>query len=98
MHRILMRSVAFDFAPDVHDAARDFWAAALDAGVRRGVDHPEYHQLERPAAPGPVIVQKLGAGESHVPLDIESDDTEAEVARLGAAGAVALARHHDWVV
>lgn len=98
MHRILMRTVVFDFAPEVHDAARDFWVVALAADVRRGVNHTEYHQLLNPAALGPVLVQNLGEGQSHIHLDIESDDTEAEVARLTAAGATEVARHHNWVV
>ena len=93
-----MRTVVFDVAPDVHDAARDFWATALDGDTQRVLSHPEYHQLEQPAALGPVIVQNLGAGPSHIHVDIESDDIEAEVSRLTAAGAAEVGRHHDWVV
>ena len=93
-----MRTVVFDFAPDVHDAARDFWGLALAAEVVRGVEHPEYHALEHPAALGTVFVQNLGSAASHIHVDIESDDIDAEVARLTAAGAQEMSRHHDWVV
>src|SRR5471030_794713 len=98
MHRVVMRTVVLDFAPDVHDAARDFWRVALAAEVRRGTEHPEYHVLEHPATVGPVLIQNVAQGASRVHLDIETDDTEAEVTRLVAAGAVVVARHHDWVV
>jgi hypothetical protein len=98
MHRILLRTVVFDFPGDVHDAGRDFWATALDAGVRRGRTHAEYHALEHPAAVGPVLVQHLGAGPSRVHVDVESDDTGAEVSRLVAAGATVVERFDDWTV
>jgi hypothetical protein len=98
MHRILLRTVVLDFPADVHDAARDFWQQALDAGIRRGKHHPEYHVLEHPAVLGRVLIQSLGSGPARIHLDIETDDTEAEVARLRAAGAVEVERHDDWVV
>lgn len=97
-HRILGRTVVLDYPSDVHDAARDFWQTALDAGIRRGTQHPEYHVLEHPAALGRVLVQKIDEGASRFHLDIESDDTGAEVARLVAAGAVEVERVDDWVV
>jgi hypothetical protein len=93
-----MRTVVLDYPDDVHDRARRFWQRALDAGVRRGTANPEYHVLEHPAALGPVLVQNLGDGPSRLHLDIESDDTGAEVARLVAAGAVEVARTGDWIV
>jgi catechol 2,3-dioxygenase-like lactoylglutathione lyase family enzyme len=98
MHRILMRTIVLDFPSDVHDQALDFWRVALAADLRRGHTHPEYHVLDHAAALGPVLVQKLGEGASRIHLDIESDDTEAEVARLLAAGAVEVRRLDDWVV
>jgi len=98
VHRILLRTVVFDYPPDVHDPARRFWQVALDAGIRRGTEHPEYHVLEHPAAVGSVLVQNVKVGPGRVHLDVETDDTEAEVARLVAAGAVVVARIDDWIV
>jgi len=98
MHRILMRTVVLDFPPGLHDEARDFWQVALAAGIRRGHRHPEYHALQHPAAVGPVLVQNLNDGASRVHLDVESDDTEAEVARLIAAGAEVVEQIEDWTV
>jgi hypothetical protein len=93
-----MRTVVLDFPGDVHDAARDFWQVALAAGIRRGRRHPEYHALEHPAALGPVLVQHLNDGASRIHLDVESDDTGAEVTRLVAAGAEVVERIDDWAV
>jgi catechol 2,3-dioxygenase-like lactoylglutathione lyase family enzyme len=98
MHRILLRTVVFDYPGDVHDAGRHFWQVALDAHARPGVKHPEYHVLEHPAALGSVLVQNLGEGESRLHLDIEADDTDAEVGRLVTAGAVVVERIDDWIV
>ena len=93
-----MRTIVFDFAPGAHDVGRDFWRVALAADIRRGNNYPEYHVLEHPAALGPVLVQQLGEGESRIHLDIETDDCEAEVSRLVAAGATIAQRHAEWTV
>jgi hypothetical protein len=98
MHRILLRTVVVDVPSDVHDRTRAFWTAALAAHARRGQRFPEYHVLEHPAAVGPVMIQDVGTAEARVHLDIESDDVEAEVGRLIAAGATAVERHEEWVV
>jgi catechol 2,3-dioxygenase-like lactoylglutathione lyase family enzyme len=98
MHRILLRTVVFDFPGHVHQAGLDFWQVALAAEPRRGVTHAEYHVLEHPAALGPVLVQHLSDGASRIHLDIEADDTDAEVDRLVTAGAVVVERIDDWIV
>jgi len=98
VHRVLLRTVVLDFAPEVHDEALAFWERALYAERRPGSVHPEYHVLEHPAALGPVLVQNLDEGTSRIHLDVESDDTEAEVTRLVAAGAEVVERIDDWTV
>lgn len=98
MHRILLRTVVFDYPGRLEEAGRGFWGVALDASARRGRTNPEYHVLEHPASIGSVLVQSLGTGASRVHLDIEADDTEAEVARLVSAGATEVERHGDWIV
>ena len=98
MHRILLRAILIDAPAPVHDATLAFWTAALAASARRGVQHPEYHVLEHAAALGPVMVQNIGDAAARVHLDIESDDVDAEVERLLAAGATEVERHDDWVV
>ncbi|HJQ42470.1 MAG TPA: VOC family protein [Jatrophihabitantaceae bacterium] len=98
MHRILLRTIVIDVPSNVHDAARDFWTTALAASARRGTVYPEYHVLEQAAVPGTVMVQNVGSAGARVHLDIETDDVEAEVGRLLAAGATEVERHKDWVV
>ena len=97
-----MRTVVLDFAPGEHDAAAEFWRVALDAGIHPNQKYPEYHVLERAAVAGPVLVQRLGQGPSRVHLDIETDDTAAEVERLTGAGATVVQRYGDgadeWTV
>jgi len=88
VHRILLRTVIFDYPGDVHDAGRDFWRIALNAGLRRGVKNPSTTRSKHPAALGSILVQNLNDGASRIHLDIEADDTDAEVDRLVAAGAV----------
>jgi predicted enzyme related to lactoylglutathione lyase len=103
MHRILLRTVCFDFPPEAHDAGLAFWQTALASGATQGTHYPEYHVLDHPAALGPVFVQQIQDGTGRVHLDIESDDVPAEVARLTNAGASVVAEHRsetvgDWTV
>ena len=98
MHRILLRTIVIDSPTATHDAERDFWNVALGASLRRGVKHPEYHVLEHAAMTGTVMTQDVGDAPARVHLDIESDDVEAEVARLSAAGAEVVERFEGWTV
>jgi len=98
VHKILLRTVVFDFDSDSHDAALEFWQTALAADGRRGTKHPEYHVLQHPATLGPVMVQSVGGSQSRVHLDIETDDSVAEVARLVAAGAQVVQQFEEWSV
>jgi len=75
------------------DAAARFWAAALACPV--DLDHPgsrdNYRQLTTP--PGqPMIQLQRVEHESRVHLDIETDDIDAEVARLEKLGATIFKR------
>jgi len=98
MHRILLRRLYVDAPSEVYERTRDFWATALVAQPHRGVNYPEFHWLEHPAALGQVLVQDIGATPSRYHVDIETDDVEAEVARLLAAGAYEVDRQGNWVV
>jgi glyoxalase superfamily protein len=98
LHRILFRKFFVDAPSDVHDRTRDFWATALTARPHRGVKYPEYHWFEHPAALLQVFVQDVGTASPRYHIDIETDNVEAEVARLLAAGAQVISRHEEWVV
>ncbi|HZC87223.1 MAG TPA: VOC family protein, partial [Steroidobacteraceae bacterium] len=83
---------------DIDEAAR-FWAQALGRAVDPG--HPgtrgNYRMLETPPDEPIVQIQRV-EHESRVHLDIETDDIEAEVARLEKLGATVAARLPRWVV
>jgi predicted enzyme related to lactoylglutathione lyase len=44
------------------------------------------------------MVQAVGARSARVHLDIETDDVDAEIARLESLGATVVERIHSWVV
>jgi hypothetical protein len=98
MHRIRMGIVFLDFAPDVHDAGRAFWATVLAGTVRESHEHDGYSGIEGAASAAHVLVQRLGEGTSRVHLDLETDDIDAEVRRLESIGAVRVRRFDRWQV
>jgi hypothetical protein len=98
MHRILLRTIVIDVPSEVHDSARDFWATAMAATPHRSKKYPEDHWFEHPAASVKMLLQNIGSTPARYHLDIETDDVEAEVARLIAAGASEVDRQGNWVV
>lgn len=96
MHRSCLGAVVIDCRTGDLAAASAFWAAALGYPARP-TDDPLYHDLATPDGQPAVIVQKVGH-ESRVHLDIETDDIDAEVARLEALGAKRVAQVKTWWV
>ena len=98
-HRSRLAGFIIDSQVDDLHAASAFWSAAL--GLK--VTHPDdgdlglYDKFE----PGPgglhIEVQKV-KHDARVHLDIETDDIEAEVARLEALGAKRVQYVHTWCV
>ncbi len=94
------RSRLAGFIVDCKDAdpahAAEFWGPALGLRVLGG-DGPGYVRLD--AAPhGLTIEVQRVPHESRVHLDIESDDIEAEAARLEKLGARRIGDVKGWVV
>lgn len=99
MHHSRLSSIIIDCkAADLESAAR-FWSQALGRPVRVGVNASteKYVPLET-GADEPVIEIQRVEHASRVHLDMESDDIEAEVARLEALGAKRVAAIRTWVV
>ena len=99
MHHSRLCSMQIDCnVSDIDEAAR-FWAAALGRPV--DMDHPgsrdKYRQLATLPDEPMVQLQRV-EHESRVHLDIETDDIEAEVARLEKIGATVFKRFERWVV
>jgi hypothetical protein len=95
MHRSRLCQVVIDCQDADLEKAGAFWAAALGRKVEKV--EGRYAELEDRARQPLVAVQRV-AHASRVHLDIESDDVEAEVARLEALGAKRLEKVRTWWV
>ncbi|HKT32575.1 MAG TPA: VOC family protein [Gammaproteobacteria bacterium] len=99
MHHSRLCAVLIDCKTDDLDSATGFWSAALGRPV--DLKHPgsrgNYRMLETPPDEPIVEIQKV-QHDSRVHLDIETDDIEAEVARLTRLGASEVQRIKTWVV
>ncbi len=98
MHRSKLSTFVIDCKVDDLDAATRFWSAALGRPIEPpSPESPNYRGLTMRADEPVIYLQKV-EHESRVHLDIESDDVEAEVARLEALGARRLHKVKSWWV
>jgi len=99
MHKSRFAGLIIDCRTEDHDAAAAFWGQALGAPVKRQreSDSSLYRTLQVPEGEPYLEVQTVDH-ESRVHIDIESDDIEAEVARLEALGAKRITSLRSWVV
>ena len=81
-------------ADDLEDANR-FWSAAL--GLSIGQSDEKYAELKTPDGEPRLLLQTVDHP-SRIHLDIETDDKEAEVARLEKLGAKRVGDVKRWVV
>lgn len=93
MHRSRLCAIGIDCPSGVRREMEQFWAAALGGTVRTSGDS-EYTTVGDVAG-REVFVQEIG-GDARVHLDIETDDVEAEVARLEGLGAERLTKVRGW--
>jgi hypothetical protein len=96
MHRSQLGGFIIDCQTGDLDTAAKFWSAALGLPARSG-SFDQYVGLETPDNGLAIEVQKVDHP-SRVHLDIESDDVEAEVARLEKLGARRIEKIKTWVV
>lgn len=99
MHRSRLGGFIIDCKTDDLAGAARFWGAALGLEVRSS-DQPEdrnYAIFDTAPNELDIEVQKVDHP-SRVHLDIETDDIEAEVARLEKLGARRVAKIHGWWV
>jgi len=99
MHKSQFAGLIIDCNTDNLDEAAAFWSAAL--GLKSEADprseESKYRRLDTPPEDLHIEVQKVDHA-SRVHLDIESDNIEAEVARLESLGARRVAAVRSWVV
>jgi predicted enzyme related to lactoylglutathione lyase len=100
MHKSRLTTVLIDCAEEDWQSGLNFWSSALGKPVVED-DDEKYKSLRGRVGGqgGPyVLLQKVPAAERAFHLDIETDDVEAEVARLQKLGATLKARISRHVV
>jgi predicted enzyme related to lactoylglutathione lyase len=101
MHHSRLCAIVIDCQVDELAPAADFWSQALGKPIA-SVDQDgdgKYAELQT-AADEPIILLQKADHPSRVHLDIETDDLDAEVARLERLGArrIAFVRERWWVL
>ena len=95
MHRSRLKAILIDCNEDSYRKGVGFWAAALGAEARR--DDDRYSTLDGRFGGMRLVTQSV-KDQSAYHLDIETDDVEAEVARLEKLGAVRKYKVQTWWV
>jgi predicted enzyme related to lactoylglutathione lyase len=95
MHRSQLGGFIIDCRTDDLEASARFWSAAL--GLARAEAAANYVGLKTAPNGLAIEVQKVDHP-SRVHLDIETDDVEAEAARLEKLGAVRVIKIETWWV
>ncbi len=100
MHRSRLATIVIDCAEQDYEQGLDFWSRAMGKEPVP-TDGPRYTSLRGRVGGegGPfVLLQRVPKEERAIHLDIETDDVEAEVARLEKLGAQVKARISRHVV
>ena len=97
MHRSRLCAIGVDVPAEVHDPAATFWTGAL-GGPGQPDEDGTYVEAGHFGPGREVFVQRLGSGPARIHLDIETDDVEAEVARLEQLGATRVEQVRSWWV
>ncbi|HEY8683553.1 MAG TPA: VOC family protein [Rhodanobacter sp.] len=101
MHHSRLSTIVIDCHSDHLDAATAFWSQALGKSIASPDQDGDGKYAElKTAADEPIILLQKVDHESRVHLDIETDDLDAEVARLEQLGArrVTCVRGRWWVM
>jgi catechol 2,3-dioxygenase-like lactoylglutathione lyase family enzyme len=97
MHRSRLTAALVDVPAESYEKATHFWSGALGAEADISDEDPDYASIGRPVPGLEFMVQRVGAP-ARIHLDIETDDVEAEVARLEALGAERVEQIETWWV
>jgi predicted enzyme related to lactoylglutathione lyase len=99
MHKSKLAGFIIDCESSDLQSSSDFWGAALGMRLKQlpSDEADRYTRLMDPNSDLHIEVQIVDHP-SRVHLDIESDDIEAEVARLEKLGAKRVSKIHTWVV
>jgi hypothetical protein len=100
MHKSRLGALIIDCKSDDLDRDAQFWGKALGCAVYNFDDEPageRYRGLKTDPSQPQVLVQRVDHP-SRVHLDIETDDAEAEVARLERLGAKLVDRVRSFSI
>jgi predicted enzyme related to lactoylglutathione lyase len=97
-HRSRLCGVVVDVPRDGYDESVRFYGDLIGRPGEIEQDDPDYASFGESAPGVGFLVQAVGDAHGRVHLDIETDDIDAEVARLVTLGATEMARIHTWVV
>ncbi|MEZ5845023.1 MAG: VOC family protein [Hyphomicrobiaceae bacterium] len=95
-HKSRLAAFVIDCNGPEIDRAAEFWSAALGCPIVADAAHPNYRLLVTPDDQVKLLIQSVDH-DSRIHLDIETDDRDAEVARLEALGARRLATVKRWI-
>ena len=99
MHRSQLGGFIIDCQTKDLDAAARFWSEALGLKVRASAGPEDKNYVVFDTAPNDLDIQVQRVDHpSRVHLDIETDDIDAEVARLERLGARRVAKIKSWWV
>jgi Glyoxalase-like domain len=88
--------VYLDLPAELFDIGAVFWSAALGRELGPEEGDPDYFSVGQMGAKLTIGIQTLGSGGPRWHVDIESDDVEAEVARLENLGASRVELIETW--
>jgi hypothetical protein len=99
MHKSRLGALIIDCRTNDLPAQARFWSAALGYTIvpPKPGDDGKYIELAGPAGELKVLLQRVDH-ESRVHLDVETDNFEAEIARLEKLGAKRVQDFPRWVV
>ena len=98
MHHSRLTGFVIDCRTGSLDEAAKFWGNALGRAVSTPQNEGDKYRDLQSELPGPQLMVQQVDHESRVHLDIESDNLEAEVARLEKLGAKRLGFVKRWWV
>jgi predicted enzyme related to lactoylglutathione lyase len=97
-HRSRLTSTLIDVPRADYERTVAFWSAALEVPATPEEGDPDYTEFGEPTPGVALLVQAVGDEVPRIHLDIETDDIDAEVARLTSLGAREVERIGGWVV
>ncbi len=97
-HKSRLCQIVVDVPEAEFEATTNFWAEALNTPVEPPHGDMDEYRVLGWVTPGIHMETQSVDALARFHIDIETDDIEAEVARLIGIGASDVERHRDWVV